>query len=148
MATWGMNKDPFNLSRFITAQEGIYEQALAELKCGRKETHWMWFIFPQIEGLGISATSKHYSIKSRHEAQEYLQHPVLGKRLVECSNALLHIHGKTALGIMGFPDDLKLHSCMTLFAAISQPGSIFHQIINKYFQGQPDQRTVDDLEGE
>ncbi|MGB8356548.1 MAG: DUF1810 domain-containing protein [Chthoniobacteraceae bacterium] len=140
-----MNEDPFNLTRFLTAQEHTYEPALAELKRGEKESHWMWFIFPQIDGLGHSDMAIRYAIKSRQEATAYLQHPVLGPRLLQCSGALLHIHGKTALDIMGYPDDLKLHSSMTLFAAVSNPGSVFHQVIDKYFQGQPDQNTIDIL---
>jgi len=138
-----MNEDPYNLTRFLTAQDGIYDQALAELKRGKKETHWMWFIFPQIDGLGRSEMAIRYAIKSRQEAEAYLQHPILGPRLTECSTALLQIHGKTASDIMGCPDDLKLNSSMTLFAAISKPGSVFHQVIDKYFQGQTDQKTID-----
>ena len=142
-----MNEDPFNLSRFLTAQERTYDRALSELKRGEKESHWMWFIFPQIDGLGHSETAKKYAIKSRQEAEAYLQHPVLGQRLVQCSEALLKIQGRTASEIMGYPDDLKLNSSMTLFASISKAGSVFHQAIDRYFQGQTDRRTLDLLAG-
>lgn len=138
-----MNEDPFNLNRFLTVQEGVYAQALAELRRGKKENHWMWFIFPQIDGLGRSEMARHYAIKSRAEAVAYLQHPVLGPRLVECAEALLQIHGKSASDIMGYPDDLKLNSNMTLFAAISEPGSIFHQVLDRYFKGNADSKTIE-----
>ena len=134
------------LTRFVTAQEDIYKSALFELKRGRKESHWMWFIFPQMDGLGHSGMAKEYAIKSREEAEAYLQHPLLGQRLLECSNALLQIEGKTASEIMGYPDDLKLKSSMTLFSSVSDAGSVFHQVINKYFQGQVDQMTLDLLQ--
>lgn len=140
-----MTEDPFNLQRFITAQEEVYDQALEELKRGRKETHWIWFIFPQIEGLGRSEMAQRYSIKSRQEAEEYLKHPVLGPRLVECCNALLYIHGKSICDIMGFPDDLKLASSMTLFAGVSKDDSVFREVIDKYFQRQTDPRTIEIL---
>lgn len=120
-------------------------QALEELKHGRKETHWMWVIFPQIDGLGFSEMAKRYSIKSRQEAEAYLKHPVLGPRLVECSSALLNVHGKSVFDIMGFPDDLKLASSMTLFASVSEAGSVFHQVIEKYFDGDFDLRTFEIL---
>lgn len=140
-----MNEDPFNLARFLTAQEHTYEPALAELKRGEKESHWMWFIFPQIDGPGHSDMAIRYAIKSWQEAAAYLQHPILGPRLIECSSALLQIRGKIASDIMGYPDDLKLHSSMTLFASVSKEGSIFRQVIDKYFQGQPDKKTIDIL---
>src|SRR5215813_2688447 len=100
-------RDPFNLRRFLDAQEGVYFQALAELKRGRKQSHWIWFIFPQIEGLGHSSTSKHYSIKSMAEAREYLKHPVLGPRLEECCEAMLTLDERNISKVMGYPDDLK-----------------------------------------
>ena len=148
MTAADLNRDPFDLERFVTAQEEVYRQALTELRRGRKESHWIWFIFPQLDGLGSSETTKHYSIKSRQEAADYLKHPVLGTRLVQCVNALLRIHDKSALEIMGYPDDLKLHSCMTLFAAVAGNGSIFHQVLDRCFQGQPDRRTIDLLASE
>ena len=134
--------DPFNLKRFVEAQDGVYEQALAELKQGRKESHWMWFIFPQIEGLGRSSTARFYAIKSANEAEAYLEHPLLGQRLIECSNVLLRHKGKSASDIFGFPDDLKLKSCMTLFASISESDSAFSRVLGQYFAGQVDQHTL------
>ncbi len=132
--------------KFLEAQQTTYASALNELKRGLKQTHWMWFIFPQIQGLGTSPTAQHYAIKSKAEAQQYLAHPVLGPRLIECTEALLAIKNRTAHQILGSLDDLKLRSSMTLFAAISPPGSIFHQIIDQYYQSQPDQKTIDQME--
>ena len=139
--------DPFELIRFVEAQDGVYERALAELKQGLKESHWMWFIFPQIEGLGSSSMARFYSIKSVNEAKAYLEHPWLGQRLIECSNALLQHSGKSASDIFGFPDDLKLRSSMTLFASISEsePESVFSRVLEQYFAGQLDQQTLDTL---
>lgn len=134
--------DPFDLQRFISAQEPVYAAALTELRGGRKRTHWMWFIFPQIEGLGLSATSRRYAIRTRAEAGGYLRHPVLGGRLIECTEAVLGISGRSALDIFGSPDDLKLRSSMTLFAAVGDPGSQFERVLERYFQGQPDPRTL------
>jgi uncharacterized protein (DUF1810 family) len=135
--------DPRDLGRFMEAQEGDYEQALAEIRRGRKQSHWMWYIFPQYDGLGFSSMSRHYAIKSRTEAEAYLNHPVLGSRLTECFEALLAHDGKTAREIFGTPDDLKLRSCATLFAAVSPPGSVFEMLLDKYYQGQPDRHTLD-----
>ena len=101
------HEDPFNLSRFVRAQENIYPEALAELRDGQKRTHWMWFIFPQIDGLGYSSTARHYAIKSEDEARHYLNHPVLGRRLLECAEAVLALAGRSASEIFGYPDDLK-----------------------------------------
>jgi uncharacterized protein (DUF1810 family) len=137
-----MQESSLGLERFLSAQASIYDQALAELRGGRKRTHWMWFIFPQIEGLGHSATSIHYSIKSQEEARAYLEHPVLGSRLRECAEALCALEGSTASDIFGFPDDLKLRSSMTLFAAVSEPASVFVRVLDKYFQGRHDDRTL------
>src|SRR4051812_26402047 len=111
--------DPHNLGRFVLAQEGVYEQALAEIRNGRKRSHWMWYIFPQFEGLGSSAISKQYSIKRVAEARAYLSYPVLGPRLLECAEAALRVQGQTAFEVFGSPDDLKLWSCATLFAHVS-----------------------------
>jgi uncharacterized protein (DUF1810 family) len=138
-----MSNDPWNLSRFIEAQQGDYEQALAEIRAGRKRSHWMWYVFPQFAGLGSSPTSVHYAIKSTEEAEAYLAHPVLGRRLVECAEAVLQIHGRSAHEIFGSPDDLKLRSSATLFASVSPEGSVFHQIIDKYFDGTADVRTIE-----
>jgi uncharacterized protein (DUF1810 family) len=137
--------DPFHLARFLQAQERSYETALAELRQGAKRSHWMWFIFPQITGLGSSSTAQFYAISSRAEAEAHLAHPVLGSRLVTCAEALLGVEGQTASQIMGYPDDLKLRSSATLFAAVSPAGSIFHKLLEKYFDGEPDPRTLEIL---
>jgi uncharacterized protein (DUF1810 family) len=137
---------PFDLSRFTSAQESIYDSVLAELRSGRKRTHWMWYIFPQIDGLGHSATSKHYAIKSLEEARQYLNHPVLGKRLLECAEAVFTIEGRSASEIFGYPDDLKLKSSMTLFAYVADPHSVFARILDKYFNGERDGLTLQLLE--
>jgi uncharacterized protein (DUF1810 family) len=137
-----MQDDPFDLARFVNAQQATYDRALAEVRSGRKHTHWMWFIFPQLDGLGSSSTARHYAIKSREEAQAYLNHPVLGARLLECADAVLAVEGRAALDIFGHPDDWKLKSCATLFAAVSPPDSAFHRILAKYFQGQQDDKTL------
>lgn len=134
--------DRFALSRFLRAQENSYDTALAELRRGAKRSHWMWFIFPQIAGLGNSPTAQLYAIKSREEAEEFLRHPELGQRLIACAEALLGITGKSASEIMGYPDDLKLRSSATLFAEVSPPGSVFHQLLGKYFGGKPDPQTL------
>src|ERR1700730_9568241 len=113
--------DPYDLNRFLRAQEDDYEQALSEIVSGRKRTHWMWYIFPQIDGLASSSTSKHYSIKSLEEAKAYLDHPVLGPRLLECAEAVVRVEARSATEIFGSPDDLKLRSCATLFACVLPP---------------------------
>jgi uncharacterized protein (DUF1810 family) len=133
---------PFVLDRFVGAQASVYSQALAEIRSGQKRTHWIWFIFPQIEGLGHSSTSMHYAIKSLEEARAYLQHPLLGARLIECAEAVLAVEGRTASDIFPYPDDLKLRSSMTLFAAVAEPESVFVRILDKYFQGKHDERTL------
>jgi uncharacterized protein (DUF1810 family) len=134
--------DPYDLNRFVQAQEGDYEQALKEIRNGRKQSHWMWYIFPQFDGLGFSATSKRYAIKSRAEAEAYLRHPVLGPRLRECAEAAIGVQGRTAHEVFGSPDDMKLKSCATLFACVSPSGSVFHQLLDKYFQGERDAATL------
>ena len=131
-----------DLNRFVEAQHSTYERALAELRSGRKRSHWMWYVFPQLAGLGRSATSRHYAIADADEARAYLEHPVLGPRLVECVTAVLGIEGRSAYEIFGSPDDLKLHSCATLFARVSQPGSVFAELLAKYFGGPEDGETV------
>jgi len=138
--------DPFDLGRFASAQEGIYDSVLAELRKGQKRTHWMWFIFPQIDGLAHSTTSKHYAIKSIEEARQYLNHPILGTRLLECAETVLAVEGRSVSEIFGYPDDLKLKSSMTLFAYVADPGSLFVRILAKYFRGEQDIRTLDLLE--
>jgi uncharacterized protein (DUF1810 family) len=139
-------EDPFNLRRFASAQHGVYGRALAELKKGEKRSHWMWFIFPQIDGLGCSTTTKHYAIKSMEEARQYLSHPVLGARLVECTEAVLAVEGRTASEIFAPPDDMKLRSSMTLFASAADGPSAFGRVLEKYFDGGPDTRTLQILE--
>jgi len=134
--------DPYDLSRFIWAQEDDYRRALAEIHGGRKRTHWMWYIFPQLAGLGFSATARHYALRGRAEAEAYLAHPVLGPRLVTCAEAVLGLSGRTAREIFGTPDDLKLRSCATLFAQLASPDSVFHQLIEVYFDGEADGRTL------
>jgi uncharacterized protein (DUF1810 family) len=138
--------DPYNLDRFVRAQEDDYRQALAEITRGRKRSHWMWYIFPQIEGLGSSPTSREYSIKSLEEARAYLGHPVLGPRLLECAEAVLRVEGRSAAEIFGFPDDLKLRSSVTLFGCVLPPGSVFERVLGKYFGGEPDAATLRLLE--
>ena len=134
--------DPYDLSRFVHAQEGDYERALAELQSGQKRTHWMWYIFPQLDGLAYSATANRYAIKSVEEATAYLAHPLLGPRLRQCAEAVLRIEGRSATAIFGSPDDLKLRSCATLFASVSPPGSVFDRLLVKYYRGEPDAKTL------
>jgi uncharacterized protein (DUF1810 family) len=138
--------DPFGLERFVTAQERVYADVLDELRSGRKRTHWMWFIFPQIEGLGHSAMSERYAIRSLDEARAYLAHPVLGGRLLACSETLMAVAGRPASGIFGYPDDMKLQSSMTLFAKALGPGSVFERVLEKHFKGEMDRATLDWLE--
>lgn len=142
----GAFNDPFNLERFLKAQEADYARALAELRAGEKRSHWMWYIFPQLDGLAFSATSRRYSIKSIEEARAYLTHPVLGARLLECAEAVLTVRDRSAAEIMGSPDDLKLRSSATLFAQVAPAGSVFHRLLDRYFQGVPDRRTLTLLE--
>ncbi len=134
--------DPFHLSRFVQAQQDDFESALAEIGSGRKRTHWMWYIFPQITGLGFSSTAQHYAIKSIAEARAYLDHPVLGPRLRQCAEAAVRVEGRSAREIFGSPDDLKLRSCATLFAMASPPGSVFDRLLEKYYRGERDPRTL------
>lgn len=134
--------DPFDLRRFVEAQASDYDHALSELRSGRKRSHWMWYVFPQFAGLGSSSTSRWFAITSIAEAEAYLRHPVLGPHLVECCTAVVNIQGRAAHDVFGSPDDVKLQSCATLFARVSQPGSVFEQVLGKYFDGMPDQRTL------
>jgi len=134
--------DPFDLARFVEAQEEDYREALEEIRAGRKRSHWMWYIFPQFAGLGLSAMSRQYSIKSLDEAKAFLQHPILGPRLIRCFVALLELEGGTAHEIFGSPDDMKLRSSATLFARVSPPGSVFEQVLSKYFRGKADEATI------
>lgn len=134
--------DPYDLNRFVQAQEHTYEQALAEIREGEKVSHWMWYIFPQLEGLGSSPTARRYSIKSLAEAESYLEHRVLGPRLMECAAAALAVQGRSAWAIFDSPDDLKFRSSATLFALVSSPDSVFHRLLDKYFAGEPDRQTL------
>ena len=134
--------DPYKLKRFVDAQAPVYEQVLRELRAGRKTSHWMWFVFPQIQGLGFSAMTQHYAISGRDEAVAYGLHPILGPRLRECTALINAVEGKTALQILGPPDDIKFRSCMTLFAACSAEADIFNQALSKYFDGKGDAKTL------
>ncbi len=134
--------DSFDLARFERAQERVYAEALAEIRNGRKRSHWMWFVFPQIEGLGSSSMARQYSIKSLAEARAYIEHPVLGPRLLECAEAACAVPDRSALEIFGSPDDLKLRSCATLFEAVSAPGSVFNRLLARFFDSERDARTL------
>jgi len=134
--------DPYDLTRFVLGQELNYEDALSEIRNGRKRSHWMWYIFPQYQGLGSSPTSRRYAIKSMTEASAYLQHPILGPRLLECAEAALGVTGRSAHELFGSPDDMKLQSCATLFASVSPPGSVFERLLQKYFDGTGDEKTL------
>lgn len=135
-------EDPHRLTRFVEAQASVYSQALAELRAGHKQSHWMWFVFPQMEGLGMSETARRYGIRSLDEARAYLTHGILGARLIECAEAVLNVTGKSAHDIFGSPDDRKLCSSATLFAQVSADGSVFHRLIDRYFDGRFDDRTM------
>lgn len=135
--------DPFDLDRFVQAQADDYERALAEIAAGRKVSHWMWYIFPQLAGLGTSHLAMRYAVRSLDEARAYLAHPLLGPRLIECAEAAMAVEGRTANDIFGFPDDLKLRSCATLFAVVSPPGSAFERVLAKFYRGERDERTLE-----
>ncbi|KQS32259.1 DUF1810 domain-containing protein [Pedobacter sp. Leaf194] len=130
------------LSRFIDAQQSAYDVALSEIKSGRKTSHWMWYIFPQVKGLGFSETSKFYGIESLDEASAYLEHPVLGKRLIEICEALLKLKSVQADEVFGRPDDMKLKSSMTLFAAVPNSNVVFSAVLEKFFKGEQDKNTL------
>jgi uncharacterized protein (DUF1810 family) len=134
-------QDPFDLRRFVEAQEPVIERVRAELRRGRKTSHWMWFIFPQMRGLGHSAMAEKFGIGSREEAEEYWKHPVLGARLEECTRLVNQVEGRTAAEIFGYPDDLKFRSSMSLFALVSE-SAVFREALKKYFGGQPDDFTA------
>lgn len=133
------------LQRFLNAQEKDYSIALSEIKNGKKQSHWMWYIFPQIEGLGASETSKFYAIKNISEAGELLNHPVLGSRLIRICNELLNLETNDAHKIFGSPDDLKLHSSMTLFSSLSNADPVFQKVLDKFFEGKKDELTLEVL---
>jgi uncharacterized protein (DUF1810 family) len=137
-----MTDDPHDLNRFVEAQETNYSQALDELRAGRKRSHWMWYVFPQFAGLGNSSMSVRYAIKSEDEARAYLDHSILGPRLIECAEAVLAIKNRSAHDIFGSPDDMKLKSCATLFAHVSPPGSVFERILDQYYGSERDPKTL------
>jgi len=137
--------DEFNLNRFIEAQSSSYEVAMLELSLGKKTGHWMWYIFPQIDGLGSTDMTKLYSIKSLKEASAYLGHPILGQRLIESCEILLNFDAPSISNVMGFPDDLKLRSSMTLFEYISKPDSIFKKVLTQYFDDNFDDASLEIL---
>lgn len=143
----GHVNDTFDLQRFVAAQDPVMAQVLAELRAGRKRSHWMWFVFPQLGQLGRSATAQHYGIGSLAHARAYFDHPVLGPRLVQCAAAMLAIDDRSAHEILGSPDDLKLRSCMTLFAAAAPEQPVFAEVLAKYYAGRPDPLTTALLPG-
>lgn len=154
--TAGAGSDTHDLHRFVDAQSHDYDQAIAEIRSGQKQSHWMWYIFPQYQGLGSSENSRKFAIRSVAQAKAYLRHDVLGPRLVECVETLLSMKERSAHEILGSPDDVKLRSCATLFSRVSPAGSPFHRLLDHFFAGEPDSRTleligrdaaVDDLRG-
>ncbi len=134
--------DAYNLHRFLDAQEGVYDTVLAELRAGRKSSHWIWFIIPQIAGLGHSSMAQQFAIGSLDEAKAYFQHPILGPRLRECTQLVLNVEGRSAEEIFPYPDNLKFRSCMTLFMTAATDNPLFKNALLKYFDGQPDQLTI------
>ena len=137
--------DPYNLERFVRAQNPVFDQVRAELRRGAKERHWIWFIFPQIKGLGYSPTSLRYAISSMDEAEAYLKHPILGPRLRECTELVVLVDGLSIQDIFGYPDYLKFHSCMTLFAQVKSESEVFKDALKKYFGGKFDGSTLERL---
>jgi len=135
--------DPYGLERFVTAQEPVMDRVRAELRRGRKSSHWMWFVFPQVAGLGSSSTARHYAISGPDEARAYLAHPVLGPRLVECARLAAAVEEGSAAEVFGYPDDLKLRSSMTLFARAAPEEPLFPAVLDRYFGGEPDPRTLE-----
>ena len=135
--------DPYDLERFVTAQDSVIDRVRAELQRGRKASHWMWFVFPQLAGLGSSPTARAYALSGLDEARAYLAHPVLGPRLRECTELVAAVQGRTASEIFGYPDDLKLRSSITLFARAAPDTAVFAEVLDRYFDGDPDPRTLD-----
>jgi len=142
-----MNLDD-GIERFLSAQENTYDKALREIKNGMKESHWMWFVFPQIRGLGFTEYNVYFGLKDLDEAREYLEHPILGKRLVEISQAALGQKGKTAMEIFGRPDERKLKSCMTLFSQIQNADPVFTKVLEKFYNGVKDEKTISILDSQ
>ena len=134
--------DSHHLARFLLAQQDDYETALREITAGRKRSHWMWYVFPQIDGLGFSETARLYAIRNADEARAYLAHPVLGERLLTCARAAVAVEGRSATEIFGSPDDLKLRSSATLFAAVSPPDSVFQRLLDRFYPAGPDPATL------
>ncbi|HEY6452743.1 MAG TPA: DUF1810 domain-containing protein [Steroidobacteraceae bacterium] len=134
---------PFDLERFVQAQDPVIEQARRELEQGRKHSHWMWFVFPQLRGLGRSATAHHFAIASLAEAQAFIEHPALGPRLRECTELVLRLQERSIGQIFGSPDDMKFHSCVTLFSMVRDAAPVFHAALVKYFAGEPDRLTIE-----
>jgi uncharacterized protein (DUF1810 family) len=137
--------DPYDLQRFVDAQNPVFEQVCSELHNGRKRSHWMWFVFPQLRGLGASSMANKFGISSQDEAEAYLRHPILGPRLRECTRLVNLAEGSSIEEIFGYPDNLKFHSCITLFAQVEPEDEAFAAALQKYFDGQPDQVTIDHL---
>jgi len=134
--------DPFDLQRFVAAQDGVIDAVRAELRAGRKRSHWMWFVFPQLSGLGASSTARFYGIATLEEARAYLAHPVLGVRLRECCALMLAVPDRSAHEILGSPDDLKFRSCLTLFSLAAPHEAVFGACLQRFYRGEPDPRTV------
>ena len=139
----GKVSDPFNLARFVEAQASVYEQVISELRCGVKRTHWMWFVFPQLRGLGQSSTAKYYGISSLAEAKAYVVHPILGARLMTCTGLVLATRNRSLGDIFGFPDDMKFRSSMTLFDATASGSTVFRDALNRFSNGEPDTLTLE-----
>jgi uncharacterized protein (DUF1810 family) len=140
--------DPYNLQRFVDAQDPIYDQVRSELKEGHKRNHWMWFVFPQIDGLGHTSLARKFAISSLDEAKAYLEHPIVGPRLIECTKLVIGIERRAIEQIFGYPDDLKFRSSMTLFSRAAGDNSVFEEALKKYFRGEHDRLTIDRLEGD
>jgi uncharacterized protein (DUF1810 family) len=140
--------DPFNLQRFVTAQHLVYDEVCSELRNGEKTSHWMWFIFPQIRGLGRSPTAQKFALASAQEALAYLRHPLLGPRLRECTELVNRVDGRSLLQIFGSPDDMKFRSCMTLFAHVTPGDSVFRDALRKYCRAETDPKTEEILRGQ
>ena len=138
-------EDPHDLARFVTAQDGVLDGVRAELRRGRKASHWMWFVFPQVAGLGSSPVAQRYAISGLDEARAYLAHPVLGPRLVECAELAAAVEGRSAAEVFGYPDDLKLRSSMTLFDRAAPDSPVFAAVLARYFDGEPDPHTLERL---
>jgi uncharacterized protein (DUF1810 family) len=134
--------EPEKINRFLTAQNQAYQEALEEIRAGSKVSHWMWYIFPQLTGLGKSEISEYYALGGINDASDYLRHSVLGRRLIETSNAILSLSGRSANEILGSPDDMKLRSCMTLFSKVKDADPVFKKVLDKYFDGQSDSLTL------